>query len=205
MNRILTLLMTLVWWLSGCVLIATIGLLICGVYVRHATRLYRFKTPEDVPAYPVAIVFGAGVWEDGTPTPMLADRVRAGVALYQSGKVERLLMSGDNRVPEYNEVDAMRQFAIERGVPAAAIAVDRLGLNTYATCDRARREFAINRAILVTQDYHLPRAVYLCRRLGVEAIGVSVRDWGVYRDRSMTEYSLRETLATVKAWWQTRR
>jgi vancomycin permeability regulator SanA len=135
---------------------------------------------------------------------MLADRVRAGIALYQLGKVDRLLMSGDNRVPEYNEVGAMRQFAIDRGVPETAILVDRFGLNTYATCDRARREFGIDRAILVTQEYHLPRAVYICRRLGVEAIGVGVRDWGVYRYRSMLEYSLREAIATVKAWWQTR-
>ena len=205
MNRILTPLMPLLWWLGGCVLIAAIVVLICGAYVRHVTRLYRFQAPEDAPTYPVAIVFGAGVWEDGTPTPMLADRVRAGILLYKYGKVERLLMSGDNRVPEYNEVGAMRQFAIDRGVPSTAIAVDRLGLNTYATCDRARREFGIDRVILVTQDYHLPRAVYICRRLGVEAIGVGVRDWGVYRYRSMVEYSLREALATLKAWWQTRR
>jgi vancomycin permeability regulator SanA len=176
----------------------------CGAYVRHVTRLYRVNTPEEASVYPVAIVFGAGVWADGTPTPMLADRVRAGIALYQLGKVERLLMSGDNRVPEYNEVGAMRQFAIDRGVPETAIAVDRFGLNTYATCDRARREFGIDRAILVTQEYHLPRAVYIGRRLGVEAIGVAVRDWGVYRNRSMLEYSLREAIATVKAWWQTR-
>ncbi len=204
MNRILTPLMSLAGWLGWSVLIAAIVMLGCGAYVRYMTRLYRVNAPEEAGVYPVAIVFGAGVWADGTPTPMLADRVRAGIALYQLGKVDRLLMSGDNRVPEYNEVGAMRQFAIDRGVPEAAIAVDRFGLNTYATCDRARREFGIDRAILVTQEYHLPRAVYICRRLGVDAIGVGVRDWGVYRYRSMTEYSLREAIATVKAWWQTR-
>lgn len=205
MNRIPILLISLAGWLSGCILIAAIVVVIGGIYVRHVTRRYRFQTFESLPHYPVAIVFGAGVWDDGTPTPMLADRVRTGVALYHAGKVERLLMSGDNRVPEYNEVDAMRRLAIEQGVPAELIAVDRLGLNTHATCDRARREFGIDRAILVTQDYHLPRAVYTGRRLGIEAIGVGVRDWGVYRYRSMTEYSVREALATVKAWWQTRR
>lgn len=204
MNRILTLLTSLASWLGWSVAVLVIVVMSCGLYVRHVTRLYRVDAPEAATVYPVAIVFGAGVWADGTPTPMLADRVRAGVALYQLGKVDRLLMSGDNRVPEYNEVGAMRQFAIDRGVPEAAILVDRLGLNTYATCDRARREFGIDRAILVTQEYHLPRAVYICRRLGVEAIGVGVRDWGVYRYRSMLEYSLREAIATVKAWWQTR-
>jgi vancomycin permeability regulator SanA len=204
MNRILTLLVSLAEWLGWSVAVLAIAVMGCGLYVRHVTRLYRVDAPEAATVYPVAIVFGAGVWADGTPTPMLADRVRAGIALYQLGKVDRLLMSGDNRVPEYNEVGAMRQFAIDRGVPETAILVDRFGLNTYATCDRARREFGIDRAILVTQEYHLPRAVYICRRLGVEAIGVGVRDWGVYRYRSMLEYSLREAIATVKAWWQTR-
>lgn len=196
--------MSLAGYIGWGLVFVAIAVLGCGAYVRHVTRQYRVNAPDKASVYPVAIVFGAGVWADGTPTPMLADRVRAGIALYQLGKVERLLMSGDNRVPEYNEVGAMRQFAIDRGVPETAIAVDRLGLNTYATCDRARREFGIDRAILVTQEYHLPRAVYICRRLGIEAIGVGVRDWGVYRYRSMLEYSLREAIATVKAWWQTR-
>ncbi|MGD1903869.1 MAG: vancomycin high temperature exclusion protein [Geitlerinemataceae cyanobacterium] len=198
-----------VWWLSRGAIGAAIALLLVvwgiGWHVRHTTRAVRFGPVADVPAQPVAIVFGAGVYADGTPTPMLADRVRAGIALYQAGKVERLLMSGDNRVPEYNEVAAMQNFAIARGVPAEAIAVDRFGLNTFATCDRARREFGIDRATLVTQNYHLPRAVYLCRALGIDAVGFGVRDWGVYTYSGMAEYSLRESIATVKAWWQVRR
>jgi len=198
-----------IWWLSRGAIAMAIALLLLvagiGWHVRRTTRDGRFTVPADVPAQPVAIVFGAGVYADGTPTPMLADRILAGVALYRAGKVKRLLMSGDNRVPEYNEVGVMREFAMMQGVPAEAIAVDRFGLNTFATCDRARREFGIDRATLVTQNYHLPRAVYLCRGVGIETVGFGVRDWGVYTYSGMLEYSLRESIATVKAWWQLQR
>ncbi|MDC0834909.1 protein of unknown function DUF218 [Geitlerinema sp. FC II] len=168
-------------------------------YANLATYPYRFGDLENIEPQPVAIVFGAGVWEDGTPTPMLADRVLAGVALYKRGTVEKLLMSGDNRSPDYNEVDAMRRYAEARGVPREDIWLDRLGLSTYETCDRAKTQFGIDRAVLVTQRYHLPRAVYIARGLGIEAVGFGVRDWGIYTRGSMLSYSLREVPATVKA------
>ncbi|MGC9502943.1 MAG: SanA/YdcF family protein [Baaleninema sp.] len=175
------------------------------VYANWATRLYRFGDLENIESHPVAIVFGAGVWDDGTPTPMLADRVLAGVALYQRGTVEKLLMSGDNRSPDYNEVDAMRRYAEARGVPREDIWLDRLGLSTYDTCVRAQREFGIDRAVLVTQRYHLPRAVYIARHLGIDAVGFGVPDWGVYTRSSMVSYSLREIPATLKAMVQVSR
>ena len=169
----------------------------------YATRARRFKTLGSVPPRPVAIVFGAGVWEDGTPSPMLADRVLAGVALYQQGNVQQLLMSGDNQTPDYNEVDPMIQLARASGVPERAIWGDRLGLSTYETCRRARDEYGICEAILVSQRYHLPRAVYIAQRLGLDVVGYGVPDWGVYRHRSMLSYSLREFMALGKAIAQT--
>jgi len=168
-------------------------------YVNFATRPYRFADFDRVEPQSVAIVFGAGVWDDGTPTPMLADRVQAGVDLYHRGKVEVLLMSGDNQSPDYNEVDAMRRYAEDRGVPREDIWIDRLGLSTYETCWRAKTEFGIDRAVLVTQQYHLPRAIYTARQLGIDAVGLGVADWGIYTRASMVSYSLREIPATLKA------
>lgn len=187
---------TWVGWSALLLALVPIGL---TAYVRWVTQGDRYLELDRVPSRPVAIVFGAGVWDDGSPTPVLADRVLAGVDLYQRGIVTHLLMSGDNQVPEYNEVDAMRRLAEASGVPPDAISLDRLGLNTAATCRRARQLYNIDRAVLVTQRYHLPRALYLARRVGIDAVGYGVPDWGVYRYRSMLSYSLREIPATVKA------
>ncbi|WP_159789857.1 SanA/YdcF family protein [Sodalinema gerasimenkoae] len=191
-------------WVGGAIALVLLTLLLVTVLVNYATGSRRFKTLGLLPARPVAIIFGAGVWEDGTPSPMLADRVLAGVELYQQGKVERLLMSGDHQNPDYNEVDPMIQLARESGVPEAAILSDRLGLSTYDTCRRARDHYGIRQAILVSQRYHLPRAIYIAQRLGLDVMGYGVADWGVYRYRSMLSYQLREVIALCKAIAQTR-
>src|SRR5512140_2059301 len=132
----------------------------------------RIFSIKDVMPRRVAIVFGAGLWRDGTPTPVLRDRVQTAANLYFSGKVEKLLMSGDNRFVNYNEPEAMRQYAIKLGVPDKDIVLDYAGRRTYDTCYRARDIFRVDSVILVTQDFHLPRALYLCNMLGVEAVGV---------------------------------
>ncbi|MCC5898181.1 MAG: YdcF family protein [Phormidium sp. BM_Day4_Bin.17] len=191
-------------WVGGAIALVLLTLLLVTLWVNYITRSRRFKTLGSVPGRPVAIIFGAGVWEDGTPSPMLADRVLAGVELYQQGKVERLLMSGDHQAPDYNEVDPMIQLARASGVPEMAILSDRLGLSTYDTCYRARDHYGIRAAILVSQRYHLPRAVYIAQRLGLDVMGYGVADWGVYRYRSMLSYQLREVIALCKAIAQTR-
>lgn len=126
----------------------------------------------DAPSRPVAVVFGAGVWPDGTLSPTLLDRVDTAVELYRQGRVQGLLMSGDHRHPEYDEPTAMRRHAIAAGVPAQAIATDPAGFRTYDTCARARAVYGVDRALLVTQRYHLPRALYTCRGHGIDAVGV---------------------------------
>ncbi|NES78193.1 MULTISPECIES: vancomycin high temperature exclusion protein [Okeania] len=183
------------------VLILTILLipLALNVYVRIATSKYRYKNPEEVPEQPIAIVFGAGVWDDGTPTPMLADRVQGAVNLYKTGSVKKILMTGDNGTPDYNEVKAMQEYAISRGIPVDDITLDYAGFSTYESCYRAKEIFGITQAVLVTQSYHLPRAVYTCRQLGVDATGLGTPDWGKFRNDSMRRYSLRELLAVLKA------
>ncbi|RJP53264.1 MAG: hypothetical protein C4583_05015 [Anaerolineaceae bacterium] len=146
----------------------------------------------------VAIVFGAGLWRDGTPTPVLRDRVQTAANLYFAGKVEKLLMSGDNRTVDYNEPEAMRQYALSLGVPDEDIVLDYAGRRTYDTCYRARDIFRVNSAILVTQGFHLPRAIYLCNMLGVDGIGVPA-DIQYYRKISRAFWTFREVLATVGA------
>ncbi|MEB3831221.1 SanA/YdcF family protein [Phormidium sp. CCY1219] len=171
-------------------------------YVYSATQPYRYSDRDRVTPQPIAIVLGAGVWEDGTPTPMLADRIQAAVDLYKRGRVQKILMTGDNSTPHYNEVAAMQNYAEKRGVPVTDITLDYAGFSTYESCYRAKEIFGIQQAILITQRYHLPRAVYTCRQMGVDAIGLGTPDWGVFRNDSMRYYILREILAVVKALWE---
>src|SRR5260221_14547448 len=127
---------------------------------------------ESIPERPVAIVFGAQVYPNGVPSPMLADRVSAGAALYQAGKVKVLLFTGDNHITTYNEPEAMRQYALTLGVPDSAIVLDYAGFRTYDSCYRARDIFKVDKAILVTQAFHLDRTLLTCNELGIESVGV---------------------------------
>ncbi len=160
------------------------------------TRLY---TTENAPNAAVAIVFGAGLRRDGAPTPVLRDRVAAAVELYKAGKVHKLLMSGDNRFVEYNEPGAMQTYAIELGVPEEDIVLDYAGRRTYDTCYRARHIFGIEQALVVTQRFHLPRAIYTCNAIGIQAGGV-VADRGGYG--AVRFWETREILATSVALWE---
>jgi SanA protein len=128
---------------------------------------------DRVLARPVAIVFGAEVYADGSLSPMLSDRVKAGVELYQAGKVQALLFSGDNHIDSYNEPEAMRRYALNLGMPIDAIVLDYAGFRTYDSCYRARDIFKVKEAILVTQAFHLDRALLICNGLGIDSIGVA--------------------------------
>jgi len=172
---------------------------ILTVYIKIVTNNRRYFQAEKVPTEPVAIVFGAGVWADGTPTPMLADRVEGAVELYRLGRVNKILMTGDNATREYNEVVAMQQYAERLGVPSQDIKLDYAGFSTYESCYRAKVIFGVERAVLITQEYHLPRAVYTCNQLGIQAVGLGTPDWGKFRDDSMRFYTQREVLAVIKA------
>jgi len=160
----------------------------------------HITTPQGAPARPVAIVFGAGLYRDGQPTPVLQDRVAAAADLYLAGKVQTLLLSGSSSL-HYDEPRAMQEYALRLGVPAEALVLDRAGLRTYDTCYRARRIFAVQSAIVVTQRFHLPRALYLCRQLGIEAAGVPA-DRQYYRRRARFFWQVRETLAALVALWE---
>jgi len=178
--------------LSGLVIII-LPRLISSLYA--IPRTYSLTT---VPSKPVAIVFGAGLWRDGSPTTILRDRISTAAELFFSGKVQKILMSGDNSYLDYNEPGAMREYALSLGVPKTAIVLDYAGRRTYDTCYRAGAIFGIQEAILVTQNFHLPRALYTCNALGLKAIGV-VSDQRTYRLVSLLYWNLRELPATLSA------
>jgi len=175
------------------------GVLVLGwrwVVVQYAAR-YSF-TADDVPQRRVAIVFGAQVRPDGSPSLMLQDRIETAVQLYHAGKVQKIIMSGDNRFAYYNEPAAMMAYAIERDVPPEDIQPDYAGRRTYDTCYRARDVFLVDAPILVTQKFHLPRAILTCRALGLDAVGVSAdRRW--YGYGALGWSSVRELAATLRA------
>lgn len=157
----------------------------------------------DVPAAPIALVFGAGVGVDGEPTAPLYDRVATAAELYHAGTVERLLLSGDGRDQYADEPKAMRRLALSLGVPDDALILDPGGVRTRTSCLRARQQFDVRRAVLVTQEFHLPRALMLCREAGIDAVGVA-GDEQTYPWRWAVSWEARETVATVYAWWEIR-
>jgi SanA protein len=156
-------------------LVAALPVLIASALRGYAAWRARDQlyTVQTVPHRRVAMVFGALVHPDGHLSDMLADRVAAGAALYHAGKADVLLMTGDNSVITYNEPEAMRQYALSLGVPDDAIVLDYAGRRTYDSCYRARDIFRVDEAILVTQRFHLDRALLTCNALGVRAIGVA--------------------------------
>jgi SanA protein len=166
--------------------------LITGIYATN--RIYQ---ENGSPTERVAIIFGAGLRRDGTPTAMLRDRILTGADLYFSGKVEKLLMSGDNRFVNYNEPESMRQFALSVGVPDEAIVLDYAGRRTYDTCYRAKAIFGVESALLVTQKFHLPRAMFLCNMLGLNTLGVEASN--CYWNGSPFVWDIREQFATIAA------
>ncbi len=166
-------------------------------WVRHAAE-GRVFAAADVPETPVALVLGTKVEPDGTPAPFLAARLEIARQLYASGKVEVLLLSGDHMDWDYDEPDAMRRWLVERGVPAEKTVLDHAGFDTYDSCVRAHRVFGVRRATVVTQSFHLPRAVALCRDAGIEAVGVGDDTARRYADQWRIS-STREYGACVKA------
>ncbi len=153
-------------------------------------------TVDSVPPARAAVVFGAGLTASGGPTTVLKDRVATAVRLYQSGKIEKILMSGDNRYINYNEPGAMKAYALELGMPQEDIVLDYAGRRTYDTCYRAGAIFGLNEVILVTQEFHLARALYTCNALGLQAVGVAP-DQRAFRDEKF--WKLREVFASLIA------
>ncbi len=149
----------------------------------------------------VAVVFGASVLGNRQLSPVLADRVERAIDLYRARKIDRILVSGDNRQANYNEPRAMQEYLLSHSIPGRDIIVDSSGRSTYETCLRARDVFGLKQAVLVSQDFHLPRALYIANELGVEAIGLA----GDLRPAPQMDYQyLREWAAEFKAFYNIR-
>ena len=141
------------------------------------------------------LVLGCGVRDDGSPSPMLRDRMTTAVELYKSGAAPKLLVSGDHGRTGYDEVNVMRDFALKAGVPSEDIFMDHAGFSTYDSVYRAGEVFQVEKAVIVTQRYHLYRALYGCERMGTDSLGAAA-DQAVYRGQNYREF--REVLARDK-------
>lgn len=183
--------------------ILVLVIIVLALIVSYVQLRYRYKivdSVEDLSEQTFAIVLGAGVLSDGSPSQVLNDRIITAVALYKGGKVSSLLFSGDGVSDEnYDETAIMRQQAILQGVRPEDIFTDSKGVRTIKSCERAAQVFGIEKAIIVTQDFHLPRALYLCNSKGIDASGV-VADKNVYLH--IRNYQLREIPASVIAFWE---
>jgi vancomycin permeability regulator SanA len=164
---------------------------------RYAPSIYEI---DQAPERSVAIVFGAGIRYDGRPTRVLEDRVRTAVELYHAGTVRQILLSGGTQRNGHHETDTMLELARQLGVPRGDILLDHGGIRTFETCARASEMHSVQDALLVTQRFHLPRALLICDTLGMQADGVAA-DQRIYSRFSMTVWKLREIPATLRALW----
>jgi vancomycin permeability regulator SanA len=175
-------------------------MLLCVLALLPVTWLYvstadGLRTTADAPRTEVAVVFGAGLW-NGEPSPYLAHRLDAAAKLYRAGRIEAVLVTGDNSREDYDEPDAMRAYLTKRGVPDRQIVSDYAGFDTWDSCVRARKIFGVHEAVLISQTFHIRRAVALCRAAGVRSYGV-----GVDATHDVTWYygGTREVFAAGKA------
>jgi Uncharacterized membrane protein len=155
---------------AGLLLIAAVN-----VFVRSSVRKRIISSEEALKLDKVdcILILGAGIWENNKPSQMLEDRLKLGIKLYQAGAADKLLMSGDHGKKDYNEVGVMKQYAITAGVPSEDIFMDHAGFSTYESLYRARDIFQAHKVIVVTQKYHMYRALYIGKGLGMEVYGVA--------------------------------
>ncbi len=177
-------------------ILALASILIINAYVKSSVKDRIITVADAISLEPNCIlILGAGVWGDGRPSHMLEDRLLQGIELYENGVSDRLLMSGDHGSKEYDEVNVMKGFAIDKGIPSDHIFMDHAGFSTYESIYRARDIFKADKVIIVTQRYHMYRALYIAEKLGLEAYGVA-SDPRQYAGQESRE--LREILARVK-------
>ncbi|MBT2416136.1 YdcF family protein [Streptomyces sp. ISL-12] len=180
--------------LTQAVVVVCVLALLPGAWLRLVTD-DRLRAVDDVPRTGVAVVFGAGLWDD-EPSPYLAHRLDTAAELYRAGRIEVVLVTGDNSRAEYDEPDAMRTYLVRHGVPDARIVSDYAGFDTWDSCVRAKKIFGVDRAVLISQGFHLRRAVALCEAAGVTSYGVGAAD---RHDLTWYYGAVREIFAAGKA------
>lgn len=160
----------------------------------------HLRTLDSVDEAPVALVFGAGLRPDGSPSTYLRRRLDAARSLFDDGKVSVILVSGDNGSVGHDEPTAMHDYLVGSGVPSASVVLDYAGFDTHDTCVRAHRVFGVDEAVVLTQDYHVRRAIFSCAAAGIDTQGVGVSSAGVQPEQ-LRRWRLREVAASYKAWW----
>lgn len=186
------------WIVSACMVagLAAAAVSVLGnwhVKKVSSKRIISEEVAEELAQMDCIMVLGCGLRFDGSPTMMLSDRLDKGIALYQQGVSSKLLMSGDHGRQEYDEVNEMKQYAIGKGVPSEDIFMDHAGFSTYESMFRAREIFQVKSMVVVTQEYHLSRAVYNGNKMGIDTYGVPTADirYGGQRTRDLREYLAR--------------
>ena len=188
--RILTILISL------CVM-AFAGILIIDGIVRDTTKdqILTAQQAAELGDVDCILVLGCGVHDDGSPSAMLRDRLIRSVEMYETGVSDRLLMTGDHGRKGYDEVNTMKDFVVREGIPSECVFMDHAGFSTYESMYRAKEIFQAKKILIVTQEYHLYRAVYIARQLGMEAYGVDADYWEY---SGQTSRDIREVFARVK-------
>lgn len=183
--------------LSALILLGCVGIFSVNALVKHRVK-DNILTPEqaaELSDVDCILVLGCKVHDDGTPSAMLRDRLLQSIHLYQLGASPKLLMSGDHGQHRYDEVNAMKQFALDAGVPSQDIFMDHAGFSTYESVYRAKEIFGVDKILIVTQEYHLYRALYIARQFDIEAYGVA-SDLDTYSGQFQRD--VREVLARCK-------
>ena len=180
-------------WAAAAVLGASALMLALIMYVQQASAPYIFASVASAPKSTAALVLGASVYQDGTLSPILAARADKAAELYFAGKVQKILVTGDNSRLSHNEVNPVGKYLMNLGIPKADIFLDHAGFDTYSSMYRAKVVFDVSKVTIVSQPFHLARAVYLARSLGIDATGVDAAG------EPEAYNSLREVPATIKA------
>jgi SanA protein len=180
----------------GFIVLIIIIIALINIYVNSKSKRYIYTRIEEVPACYTAIVLGALVSNTGYPSKFLKDRMDVAIELYTGKKIKRFLLSGDHGRKNYDEVNSMKNYLLEKGINTEDIFLDHAGFDTYSTIVRAKEVFGVEKAIIVTQEFHLSRAVYIARSKGIEAYGIKADRQDYY---SLVRLKIRETIAKVKA------
>lgn len=175
-----------------------ISLLIIGKNIKSSAKPYIYSV-NSIPARYTGMVLGAHVGKDGTPSQVLADRLNTALLLYRKGKFKRFLLTGDHGRKTYDEVNNMKRYLKEQGVPECDIFLDHAGFDTYNSMVRAKEVFQVKEMIVITQKFHLSRALYIARQKGLDAVGC---DAGMTDQSPLKTLEFRESIANLKAFWE---
>lgn len=195
MKRIKTIFLTLLLFLVFAILLV-FGL---HIYLQQNTSAYLYDDIETVPVQSTVIILGASVHSDGRLSPILKDRVDTALQLYQQKKVSQFLVSGDHKTDDYDEVNTISNYLLARGVPKEKILLDHAGFDTYDSMYRSQAVFGIDKAIVVTQKFHLPRTLFIARNLGLDYTGFVAAPQSFYVGNRVLG---REKFANFKAVWE---